>query len=311
MKTSVVIPTHNRRYVLQETLASLEKQDVGASAFEVVVVDDGSTDGTDDMLKSYAGTLSLNPILLEKNRGRAGARNEGIRGASGDLVVFLDSDMRTGEGFVKAHMDAHESRTDKIAVVGSVVTALEMGKSLVHSYQDSRGAAKHPSGSRVPSRYFNTWNASVRREDLIEVGLFDEEYSAYGFEDVDIGYRLEKMGVGLYYEASAAAEHMDRINLVNLIDKKEVAGRSLPYLLEKFPELADEMKIMMFLPPDLSNDSPVVLVSKVMHGFLLNPMLFDLSVWLAPKLRPGRFAYALMDYIVQYSYLRGIRSSNQ
>ena len=309
MKLSVVIPTHNRRYVLEETLLFLEKQDIGVSSFEVVVVDDGSTDGTDRMLRNYGGALNLNPVILEKNRGRAGARNEGVKNASGDLVIFLDSDMRTDECFVRAHKEAHETHEQRICVAGKVVTAPELGESLIHSYLDTRGAEKHTSGTFVPSRYFNTWNVSVRKDDLISVGLFDESYSAYGFEDVDIGYRLEKMGVRLLYDSQAAAEHMDRIDLKNLIEKKEDAGKSLPHLLSKFPELADEMRIRPFLPPDLSEDPPTVLLAKLAAGFLLNPMPYALATWLAPKLKPSRFAYALMDYIVQFSYIRGLKWS--
>src|SRR4051812_16228434 len=114
MKISIVIPTYNRRDLLARTLPTVFDQDFPGGEFEVVVVIDGSTDGTAEMLRH------LNPpcgfqIIEQPNRGQAAAKNVGLRAARGELVLFMDDDILCGRGVVAEHVDAHEGAAAVVA----------------------------------------------------------------------------------------------------------------------------------------------------------------------------------------------------
>src|SRR5215467_6944013 len=104
-EVSVVIPTHNRLEVLAEVLSALVRQE-GAPPFEVVIVDDGSTDGTADWLRHRSFGLPLR-VLVQDNRGPAAARNTGVAVAAGRWVAFLGDDTVPAVGWLAAHRNAH------------------------------------------------------------------------------------------------------------------------------------------------------------------------------------------------------------
>lgn len=106
MDVSVVIATHDQRERLGLVLHGLEAQSVTAADFEVVVVDDGCTDGTADMLESWTGPLQLRNVTLRPNRGRCAARNAGVHAARGRWVAFLDGDALPHPGWLEAHLAA-------------------------------------------------------------------------------------------------------------------------------------------------------------------------------------------------------------
>src|SRR5262245_25867711 len=89
---SIVVPTYNRRAGIERFLRALEEQTFPATRFEVVVVDDGSTDGTDAALAAMQTPYRLR-VLHQENAGPAAARNAGLREAQGRLIVFLDDDV--------------------------------------------------------------------------------------------------------------------------------------------------------------------------------------------------------------------------
>ena len=104
MDASIVIPTYNKLAHLKATLESMEALDHARESFEIVVVDDGSDDGTAPFLSGARFNFGLRVLRHEKNRGRAAARNSGIRQARGRVVVFLDDDMDVTPGLLTAHL---------------------------------------------------------------------------------------------------------------------------------------------------------------------------------------------------------------
>jgi glycosyltransferase involved in cell wall biosynthesis len=125
MKISVVTPTHNKLANLQRTLGSLAAQDLSPEEYDVVVVDDGSTDGTPGFLESHRPDHGFAVVRQENNRGRAAARNLGLARAEGDLVVFLDDDMELVPGFLRVHREFHETGSGK-AGIGNVINHPEI-----------------------------------------------------------------------------------------------------------------------------------------------------------------------------------------
>lgn len=114
MKASIIIPSWNARERLYLNLVALNNQDYQGDDVEIIVVDNGSSDNTMEMLKSFKSRFPLRVFRLEQNRGIARGRNLGILEAQGDILIFHDSDMIASTGFVRKHIQAHEQGDDLV-----------------------------------------------------------------------------------------------------------------------------------------------------------------------------------------------------
>lgn len=301
MEASVVIPTFNKLQLVLRTLEGLERQDIDPAEFEVVVVDDASSDGTSDALERLKPPYSLRVLRHETNRGRAVARNGAIRAAAGRLIVFLDDDMDVVEGFLSSHIRAHAGN-DKLATVGNVRTHPRANHSAVSRYLDTRGAQKIRRRGELPFKYFSTNNSSVERECLEAVGYFDEEFSTYGFEDVEIAARLAKtLGLRFVFCKDAVSLHLHKHTLDDMLQKKILAGRSsLPLLLRKHPELWSQVGLDIvedFMPLE---DPPALSVKKVAFK-ISNAIAFHK---LAERIVRDTTCYPLTNILMDYLVLR-------
>ena len=224
MKLSVVIPTHNKQPLLARTLAALQKQDVGEEAWEIVVVDDGSSDNTGSFLAELAVLdLRLSVVSPPWNVGRAAARNLGWQAARGDSVLFMDDDILAPAGLLKAHLELLD-RGREVGTIGPAVTDPAIIDGPHFHYIDSRGVAKLKAGP-APGKYFVTQNAAVPRWALEALGGFDEAFSAYGFEDMDIGFRLEDAGVRFHVLPTPVPLHIHHHTLDDYLEKKSVISK--------------------------------------------------------------------------------------
>ena len=192
MRLSVVIPTYNKLPLLERTLAALAAQELPANHWETIVVDDGSSDGTADFLAQWSGDPARNLRVVSpgRNVGRASARNLGIRAAAGQWILFLDDDILAPPGLLAAHLEMLQ-RSPGCGTIGRVRTESALVDGLHFHYLDSRGIAKIRQ-SNVPARYFVTQNAAVPRRALLNINGFDEEFAAYGLEDMEVAFRLEE-----------------------------------------------------------------------------------------------------------------------
>jgi GT2 family glycosyltransferase len=303
---SVVIPTFGKADLLSETLAALGRQTYPPDRMEVVVVDDRSPDGTAEMLSGLATRFALRRLRHDTNRGRAAARNTGVRGASGELVVFLDDDMRAEPGLVEEHVRFHDSHPGA-AVIGNALTAPELGRSNVFAYMDTRGVHKLRPGSRSPARYFLTNNSSVPRKALLDVGLFDESFLSYGFEDMDIAYRLERdAGLQFWYCSGAVAYHIHHHTLDQLLSKRLESARStLPHLIGKHPDRVHDLSLDVLLPPAAHDAAALRARKRLLRGLAAAP-LERAARAIAPSTCLGRLAFPLLDYLIACQYRRGL-----
>jgi hypothetical protein len=117
---SVVVPTYNRVPQLAHVLSALADQTYSRDLYEIVVVSDGSTDGTDDYLRSIAGPYLV--VATQSNSGPAAARNHGVALASGSLVVFIDDDVVATPRLLERHVESHRSGGDGLVVIGPMLT---------------------------------------------------------------------------------------------------------------------------------------------------------------------------------------------
>lgn len=307
---SVVIPTYGKRPMLEETLRSLASQTHPAGLTEVVVVDDCSPDDTPYFLSKLSAPFSLRTVRHHRNRGRAAARNTGVRQATGDLVVFIDDDMRCEPDLLAEHVRFHEDHPDTV-VIGSALTAPEFGNSTAFSYLDGMGVHRLPPGSRSPARYFVTNNASVAREALLEVGLFDEDFTVYGCEDTEIAFRLEdRLGLEFRYCSTAVAYHIHHQTLEQVLSKRAETACSLLQLLAKHPNRAAELSLDVLLPPAKSDGVPLR-IRKLAVAALTNPVFCAGMGRLAGAVWLRRLSVPVMVYLIACQYRRGLAGSGQ
>ncbi|MGH2348324.1 MAG: glycosyltransferase family 2 protein [bacterium] len=200
VEMSVVMPAHNRADVLPATLPPLLAQTLPADAYEVIVVDDGSSDDTPRVLAAMqTANGRLRSIALPVNRGRSGARNAGIAAARGRIVVFVDSDILVREDFLACHLEMHRAQGGWVVSRGPVVPVA--------------GPAEVPNAGIPPlagsPAYFNTTNAGVPAEALKRAGWFDEAFPGYGWEDFELGIRLKQLGLRRVFRRRAVAFHIE------------------------------------------------------------------------------------------------------
>ena len=209
---TVVVPTYNREARLGRLLTCLDRQitSTGASrpgfTFEVVVVSDGSTDGTHALVDGFTGKYPLR-LLVQDNAGPASARNAGILAAEGEVVMFLDDDVMPEPHCLEAHMSRHLAEPATV-VVGPMLTPTDVELQpwiRWEQYQLEKQYARFESGEVLHPRQFYTGNASVRRQALLDAGLFDT--TLLRSEDIELAGRLELVGQSFTFAPNATAYH--------------------------------------------------------------------------------------------------------
>jgi glycosyltransferase involved in cell wall biosynthesis len=247
---SVVIPTRDKAGLLDRTLAALSDQDVGPTAWEIVVVDDESSDETWTLLAAWEARLRgrLRAVRPPKNLGRAGARNFGARHAEGRYLLFIDDDIVTPPGLLAAHLRELNQAANR-GTIGYARTEPSLIDAPHFHYLDTRAVAKLPPGP-APARYFVTQNAAVPRDVFLAVGGFDERFAGYGFEDMEVGFRLEDAGVRFRALTEPVPHHVHHHTLAEYLAKKRECGRSsLRLIAELHPHRLAEMRLDLVIDP--------------------------------------------------------------
>lgn len=240
VKASVVIPTYNRKAILEKTLRAITDQSVPADDYEVIVVDDGSTDGTGQMVQDLYPNGNVR-YAYQKNSGRSRARNHGINLAQGEIVIFIDSDIVVTPGFIAAHLAGH-AENPRAIVNGFVINT--------SNFDDPTSEPlKLTDHSRAS---FATGNSSVRKKFLLEAGLFDEEFNQYGWEDLELGHRLLALGLTKVKASEAVGYHFNPPvsldYLPEILRKERERGKMALLFYTKNPTLRTRMTTL-FAPP--------------------------------------------------------------
>ena len=241
---SVVIPTYDRKPILAKCLLALENQQFGNSVidYEVIVVDDGSTDGTIEWLAANREDLSHVRSICQSHQGPAAARNLGVEDAKGDTIIFIDSDLVVTEHFLQAHADAllqaYED-TDAVFTYGSVINTCNFDNPTSEPYKITDFSAA----------YFATGNVAIARHWLMEAGLFDNRFQLYGWEDLELGVRLKNLGLKLINCPAAIGYHwhspFNLEQIPGMIDREIQRGRMGVLFYQKHPNWEVRMMIQM------------------------------------------------------------------
>lgn len=225
----MIVPSFNRRQILAETLAHLERQNAEAD-FEVLVVDNASDDGTDALVKSMidSSSLDLRYVRHDFSRGLSRARNLAIARARAPVCLFLSDDVWAGDGMVSRHQDFHRShRAAEEALLGRVATAPDASTPFTHWLDRSgiRGGYQRIGDRKdVPPQFFMAGNLSVKTSFVREAGGFDESY-LIGWEDIELGFRLARQGLRLHYDPEAFGHHFHPAGLAETLTLQRQRGR--------------------------------------------------------------------------------------
>jgi GT2 family glycosyltransferase len=223
---SVVIPTFNRLARLRHTLTALAAQEGVGEPVEVIVVSDGSTDGTDEYLSS--GDVPLPVVgLRQENAGPAAARNRGVARATGEVVLFIDDDVVPTAGLVAAHLRRHEGGDD-LVVIGPMRTPDDHDISPWVRWEQDMLYKQYDAMERgdwePTARQFYTGNASTPRRHLDAAGGFDTSFRRA--EDVELAYRLADRGLQFVYDPSAVVLHYAERSFDAWLDVASSYGRN-------------------------------------------------------------------------------------
>jgi glycosyltransferase involved in cell wall biosynthesis len=247
---SIVIPTYNRQPILEKCLLALEHQQLSSNSaimgYEVVLVDDGSTDGTLEWLESHKEEFPPVRSHSQDHMGPAAARNLGVEKATGDTIIFIDSDLVVTEQFLQAHADAlvqgeKQLGSNKLFTYGAVINTCNFDNPTSEPYKITDFSAA----------YFATGNVAIARNWLEQAGLFDTRFQLYGWEDLELGVRLKQLGlklikcpeaVGYHWHPAFALEQIPR-----MIDQEIQRGRMGVLFYQKHPTWDVRLMIQMTL----------------------------------------------------------------
>lgn len=245
---SVVIPTYNRQPILEKCLRALEAQELSkpsaVSGYDIVLVDDGSTDGTLEWLAEHKEEFPHVRWFQQDHAGPAAARNLGVEQALGDTIIFIDSDLVVLDNFLQAHADAlmqgqKKLRSDRFFTYGAVINTCNFENPTAEPYKVTDFSAA----------FFATGNVAIPKHWLDKAGLFDTSFQLYGWEDLELGVRLKKLGLTLIKCPEAVGYHwhppFNLEQIPRLIDQEIQRGRMGVLFYQKHPTWEVRMMIQM------------------------------------------------------------------
>ncbi len=256
MYISVIMPTFNKAKRLELVLYTLSKQSLSMDMFEVIVIDDGSSDCTCDVVSKYISASELNiKYVYQRNKGRAAARNKGIEAATGEVIIFLDDDRLVNADFLKHYSICFEKNNNP-----NLVALGERKNLYISKYEERFEAIKtdffiNPEillkrareeyfWSKVKKVFeipqiswisFATGNVCLYKKFLCDVGKFNESFTGWGLEDTELGYRLWKSKAKFIHKPEAVNFHIEHTR--NPIERKEDETRNHNLFYELHPEL--------------------------------------------------------------------------
>jgi glycosyltransferase involved in cell wall biosynthesis len=298
---SIVIPTYNRLPILEKCLEALESQDFPADQYEVVVVDDGSRDRTVEWLNDNAPQLPHIQVFQQDHRGPSAARNLGVVRSRGEMIVFIDSDLVVTPSFLREHWQAWQTAQqkaghDRLFTYGAVINTSNFDEPTAEPYKLTDFSAA----------YFATGNVMIPKHWLETVGLFDTQFSLYGWEDLELGVRLKQQQLQLVKAPKAVGYHWHPAftleQLPNLIDQERQRGKMGTLFYAKHPTWDVRMMVQMTALHRL-------LWGLLSWGGRLNERsLRPLMAWLIQQGRPD-LAYQVARIFLNWYSIQGLNNT--
>jgi cellulose synthase/poly-beta-1,6-N-acetylglucosamine synthase-like glycosyltransferase len=203
LKVSIIVPAYNAEKTIQRCLDSLLSQTFSKEYFEIIVVDDGSLDNTQRIIKEgYKGKVLY---IKQENKGPAAARNKGVKYAKGPIVVFTDSDCELEKNWLEEMIFPFQNKE-----IGGVQGAYKTKqKSIVAKFVQYEIEERYKKmSSQKYIDFLSTYSAAYRRELFLRQGGFNEDYPIASGEDTDFSFRLAKKGIKFLFNPKAICYHL-------------------------------------------------------------------------------------------------------
>jgi len=251
VRVSVIVPTRNRHQQLLACLDRLARQSILPQEFEVLVIDDGSTDGTADSIEGRRFPFALR-YYRQDGAGPGAARNVGIEQAAGEIVLFIGDDILAHERLLEEHLLAHAAGHPGLAVLGHIDWPAGASQNAVMEYVCGDAGLQFgytliPKLSKLDHRFFYTSNISVRREFLVSAAragiAFDRRFRRAAFEDAEFAFRLMPRGLEITYRPEARAEHDHAMDLDQFAAREFGAGEMAVVFYRKHPVNDGELQV--------------------------------------------------------------------
>ena len=303
MNVSVVIPTYNRKLILEKCLKALERQILNniISNYEIVVVDDGSTDGTCSWIRNNSEILPHVVLYEQEHGGPALGRNLGVMKSKYEIIIFIDSDLIVLEDFLICHINklssSWEKYNKKCFTYGSVINT-----SNFENPEDEKFKF-----TDVSFAYFATGNVAISKDLLLNVGLFDTSFSLYGWEDLELGERLKNIGTRLIKCPKAVGFHwhppFDYGQIESLISQEKERAKMALVFFKKHSNL--RVRFMIQLTPIHNFLWEIICLG----GLISTKRIFPLLKFLVDSGR-NRIALEIFRIPLNLIYVRELRRIN-
>ncbi|HVT03090.1 MAG TPA: glycosyltransferase family 2 protein [Thermoanaerobaculia bacterium] len=284
---SVVVPTWNRSDMLLRVLDALRRQQ-NAPPFEVVVVNDGSSDQTDELMKGKLASGEMEyPLRYQRqdNSGPGRARNVGVSMAKGRFVIFIGDDTVPESGFLSEHARIHVESNDDPNLACLGYTGWPPGERVtafmdyINDFGLQFGYQLIEHGAIVPFNFFYTSNISIDRQLMVEQP-FDTSFPSAAWEDIELAYRLDARGLKIRYNRNAVTRHYHPMTVDSFARRQYTVGKSGAIFYGKHPELGHFLGIHELDSRTLADEAQIrSLRRKAVLGerfrFLARPKVFE------------------------------------
>ncbi|MBI5465412.1 glycosyltransferase [Candidatus Gottesmanbacteria bacterium] len=299
IELSVVIPTYNKKEILKKALRALNNQSCGSDKFEVIMIDDGSNDGTEKEIKNLIPKLKFKTsIFFQKHQGPAAARNKGIKKAQGKIVLITNDDTIATPDLLARHLEFHRRNGENFALLGFVTWHPSLTVTPFMYWLEHGGpyfSFDKIKGKEAGWERLWTCNISFKKKFLLENGLFDEEFPSAAWEDVELGYRLGQVGLKLVYNKKAVGYHYHPTTITSIKDKMKNNGHSVLILKKKIPN--------RYLPPLGRYPSFFVFFDKIIFNPFFLFLLEKVCLFFEDKLNLGVF----YDLLLLHYRIKGLK----
>lgn len=229
MKISVIVPAYNAQKTIHQSIEALLAQEYPKEHYEVIIIDDGSSDGTADVVKAY-------PVkyLHQRNQGPATARNAGAREAQGEIILFTDSDCVPFANWIAEMVKPFENK-EVVAVKGAYKNKQ---KSMVARFAQLEFEERFEMLKKAESiDMVDTYSAGYRKDIFLQMGGFDPYFPVANNEDTELSYRMSKLGYKMIFNPDAIVYHLNHPSSVRRYTKlKFWRGYWRTVVYKRFPD---------------------------------------------------------------------------
>ena len=294
-EVDIVIPCYNVGGTVKNCIEILIEQSFSNKHYHCFFINDASTDQTGEILEKYKNEKNITIIHHEKNSGLSSTRNSGIEAGSSDFIAFLDGDMVPGRDWLMSFQSYFDKNI--IAVMGDNVPPKDISLTPVEKYYfgNLRGGRQYNDRDKIPLQYMLFGNAMIKREALIECGMFDEKMKKYGGEDTDLAARVwDRYPDSFVFSKKSDTVHYHRRSLKDFCYSMETYGEhNLPLLIRRYPH----HKVKFAADWIFS-----------IKGYLIFNSIVKVVIDLINKIYPSEL---FIRYLVTSSVVRGARKSNK